>query len=204
MTRGGGAGAAAAVTAATQYINWLTTTQAEVEAAQTAVATSLAAYEAARTGVVNLATVTANRTAYYAAVGGLPFTAATVATLETAYAGFETTDIAVMNVYQAADTAARPGLTTPPVDVTGPSSHLVGFRHHCGCHHHRQLVGVHCSPLGVEPLHLDRRLARHARGIQQHQRHGQHRGLVRRQHHPDRGVAGPHACRRHSAGGGGR
>jgi len=114
-----GAGAAAAVTAATQYINWLTTTQAEVEAAQTAVATSLAAYEAARTGVVNLATVTANRTAYYAAVGGLPFTAATVATLETAYAGFETTDIAVMNVYQAADTAARPGLTTPPVDVTG-------------------------------------------------------------------------------------
>ncbi|SPM35329.1 PPE family protein [Mycobacterium rhizamassiliense] len=114
-----GAGAAAALAAANQYINWLTTTQTEVEAAQAAVAASLMAYEAARSGVVDLATVTANRTAYYAALGGLPFTAATVATLETAYAGFETTDIAVMNAYQGADAAALPGLTAPPMDVTG-------------------------------------------------------------------------------------
>jgi PPE-repeat protein len=114
-----GAGAAAALAAANQYINWLTATQAEVEAAQASVAASLTAYEAARSGVVDLATVTANRTAYYAALGGLPFTAATVATLETAYAGFATTDIAVMNAYQAADAAALPGLTAPPMDVTG-------------------------------------------------------------------------------------
>jgi hypothetical protein len=74
---------------------------------------------AARTGVVDLATVTANRTAYYAALGAMPFSAAAVAALETEYAGFETTDIAVMNAYQAADAAALPGLTAPPVDVTG-------------------------------------------------------------------------------------
>ena len=114
-----GAGAAAALAAANQYINWLTTTQAEVEAAQTAVAASLTAYEAARTGVVDLATVTANRTAYYAALGAMPFSAATVAALESEYAAFAATDIAVMNAYQAADASALPGLTAPPMDVTG-------------------------------------------------------------------------------------
>jgi PPE-repeat protein len=115
-----GAGAAAALAAANQYINWLTTTQAEVEAAQTAVAASLAAYEAARTGVVDLATVTANRTQYYFDLGGLPLTLPDLTTVvEPAYAGFIATDIAVMNAYQAADAAALPALTAPPVDVTG-------------------------------------------------------------------------------------
>jgi PPE-repeat protein len=114
-----GAGAAAALAAADQYINWLTITQAEVEAAQTAVATSLAAYEAARTGVVNVATVTANRAALAAALPGLPLTAATVATLESTYATFAATDLTVMNVYQTADLAALPALTAPPQDVTG-------------------------------------------------------------------------------------
>ncbi|BAX94096.1 PPE family protein, SVP subgroup [Mycobacterium shigaense] len=114
-----GAGATAALAAANQYISWLTATQAEVEAAQSAVAASLTAYHTAATGVVNLATVTANRTAYYAALGAVPFSLPTVTALETAYAGFETTDLAVMNAYQVADTAALPAFTTPPVDVTG-------------------------------------------------------------------------------------
>ena len=114
-----GRGAAAALAAADQYINWLTTTQAEVEAAQTAVAASLAAYEAARTGVVDVATVAANRTATTAALAAMPFSAAAVAALETAYAAFEATDLTVMNAYQAADTAALPALTAPPQDVTG-------------------------------------------------------------------------------------
>jgi PPE-repeat protein len=112
-----GAGAAAALAAASQYINWLTTTQAEVEAAQTAVAASLTAYEAARTGVVNVATVAANRAALAAAIAALNPVA--VAAAETQYAGFEATDLTVMNVYQAADAAALSALTAPPVDVTG-------------------------------------------------------------------------------------
>jgi PPE-repeat protein len=114
-----GAGAAAALAAADQYINWLTTTQAEVEAAQTAVATSLVNYEAARTGIVNVATVAANRTALTAALAAMPFSAATVAALEAEYAAFAATDLTVINAYQAADTAALPALTAPPLDVTG-------------------------------------------------------------------------------------
>jgi PPE-repeat protein len=114
-----GAGAAAALAAADQYINWLTTTQAEVEAAQTAVAESLVAYEAARTGIVNVATVAANRTALTAALAAMPFSAATVATLEAEYAAFAATDLTVINAYQATDAAALPALTAPPLDVTG-------------------------------------------------------------------------------------
>lgn len=114
-----GAGAAAALAAADQYITWLNTTLAEVEAAQTAVTTSLAQYHLAATGVVNLVTVTANRTAYYAALGAMPFSAAAVTALETQYAGYAATDLAVMNAYQVADTAALPALTAPPMDVTG-------------------------------------------------------------------------------------
>lgn len=114
-----GAGAAAALAAASQYINWLTTTQAEVEAAQAAVAASLTAYMAARSGVIDVATVAANRAALAAALPGLPLTAPTVAALETAYAGFEATDLTVMNAYQAADALALSALTAPPLDVTG-------------------------------------------------------------------------------------
>jgi PPE-repeat protein len=114
-----GAGAAAALAAADQYITWLNTTLAEVEAAQTAITTSLAQYHMAATGVVDLATVTANRTAYYAALGAMPFSATVVMNLETLYTGFAMTDLGVMNAYQAADAMALPALTAPPVDVTG-------------------------------------------------------------------------------------
>jgi PPE-repeat protein len=112
-----GTGAAAAAAAAQTFITWLTTTETEVSQAAAQATASAAAFTAAHTAVVNPAAILANRTAYAAAVAGLPFTAATVATLEAAYDTMWATDVAAMGVYQAASAAA--GVVPPVVEVTG-------------------------------------------------------------------------------------
>jgi PPE-repeat protein len=116
-----GAGAAAASLAGGQYISWLQTTLAEVEAAYTAVTQSYAAYEIAATpgvGVWDPATVLTNRTDYYSALAGMPLTVVPVTTLESDYLAMASQDVLAMNTYAVSDTTAAAHLT-PPISVTG-------------------------------------------------------------------------------------
>lgn len=110
-----GTGAAAAAAAAQTYIAWLTTTQAAVEQAATQASASAAAFETAYMSVATPAAIAANRAAYAAALAAMPFSAATVATLEAQYDAMWAQDVAAMGVYQASSLAASavPALVSP-------------------------------------------------------------------------------------------
>lgn len=119
-----GTGASAATASAHTYISWLTTTQAEVEQAAAQATASAAAFETAYMSVASPAVITANRTAYAAALAAMPFSAATVATLEAQYDAMWAQDVAAMGVYQSTSLAdsAVPALVGPDGSVNAISA----------------------------------------------------------------------------------
>lgn len=119
-----GTGASAATASAQTYISWLTTTQAEVEQAATQATASAAAFETAYMSVASPAVIAANRAAYAAALAAMPFSAATVATLETQYDAMWAQDVAAMGVYQSTSLAASavPAIVGPDGSVNAIST----------------------------------------------------------------------------------
>jgi PPE-repeat protein len=127
-----GTGAAAAQAAAETYIAWLQTTATEVGQAATLAGNSAAAYGLVATpafpgvGVVDPATVLANRTAQAALVASnvLGVNTMAIAALDTLYAEMWAQDVAAMGVYQSTSLAssALPALVGPDGSVTGIST----------------------------------------------------------------------------------
>jgi PPE-repeat protein len=118
-----GGGSAAAATAATPIVSYLTDTAIALEQASTAATASAGAFEAAYAGVVSPALVYANRAAWAAALGGLPFTLPELQALDIEYSEMWVQDATAMSAYQAASEAAAATIqpVTPLTSAVNPA-----------------------------------------------------------------------------------
>jgi PPE-repeat protein len=119
-----GPSSTAMAASAQTYIEWLTTTSAQLQEAAAAAASSAAAYEAAHAAVIPPAVVYANRAQLAALVATNILGQNTPAILanEAMYAEFWAQDAAAMYGYSAAASAASAGVTplTDPTENTNP------------------------------------------------------------------------------------
>ena len=128
-----GPSSTAMAASAQTYIEWLTTTSAQLQEAAAAATSSAAAYEAAYAATIPPAVVYANRAQLAALVATNILGQNTPAILanEAMYAEFWAQDAAAMYGYSAAASAASSGLTplTDPeqaMDADAPQLHLSG------------------------------------------------------------------------------
>ena len=120
-----GPSSTAMAASAQTYIEWLTTTSAQLQDAAAAATSSAAAYEAARAATIPPAVVTANRVQLAALVATNILGQNTPAILanEAMYAEFWAQDAAAMYGYSAAASTASSALTplTDPTENTNPA-----------------------------------------------------------------------------------
>jgi PPE-repeat protein len=120
-----GPSSTAMAASAQTFIEWLTTTSAQLQDAATAATSSAAAYEAAHAATIPPAVVTANRVQLAALVATNILGQNTPAILanEAMYAEFWAQDAAAMYGYSAAASAASSALTplTDPTENTNPA-----------------------------------------------------------------------------------
>jgi PPE-repeat protein len=120
-----GPSSTAMATSAQTYIEWLTTTSAQLQDAATAATSSAAAYEAAHAATIPPAVVYANRAqlAVLVATNILGQNTPAIAANEALYGEFWAQDAAAMYGYSAAASAASSTLTplTDPTENTNPA-----------------------------------------------------------------------------------